>query len=282
MNLNKSLLFVALPLAILTGCGDQSAPGTALKAAAQVNGQAIAALQIDSELKKLGEVPADQQQPLANRLLGNLVDQEILAQQAIRAKLDESDELKMKIAAVRRQLLAEAQIAALTKDIPAPSDAEIKAYYDQHPELFANRRIYQLQELMIGSTPENQDKVQGLIAEAKHPKALVEALKAAGIPVAGRQSVKGAEELPSELLAKLKDMNPGQSITLGKAGKLTVLILAGIEARPVTEETARDMITRYLANAKKREKVEAELVQLRTQAKIEYQPPFAAAAPEKK
>lgn len=282
MNLNKSLLFVALSLLVITGCGDQSGSGTSMKAAAQVNGQAIAALQIEHEMKKLGEVPADQQQTLANRLLGNLVDQEILAQQAIRSKLDASDELKMKIEAVRRQLLAEAQIAALTKDIPAPGDAEIKAYYDQHPELFANRRIYQLQELVIGSTQENQEKVQGLIAEAKHPKALVESLKAASIPVAGRQSVKGAEELPSELLARLKDMNPGQSLTLGKAGKLTVLILAGIEARPVTEAMARDMITRYLTNAKKREKVEAELATLRTQAKIEYQPPFAAAAPENK
>ncbi|MFZ5484349.1 MAG: EpsD family peptidyl-prolyl cis-trans isomerase [Pseudomonadota bacterium] len=280
MNLNKSLLLATLPLLIITGCGNPS--DTPLKAAAQVNGQPIAALQIDSELKKLGEVPADQQQTLANRLLGNLVDQELLAQQAIRSKLDESDELKMKIEAVRRQWLAEAQVATLTKDIPVPSDAEIKAYYEQHPELFANRRIYQLQELMIGSTPENQEKVQGLIAQAKHPQALVESLKAEGIQVAGRQSVKGAEELPSELLARLKDMNPGQSLTLGKAGKLTVLILAGIEARPVTEAAARDMITRYLANAKKREKVEAELVKLRSQAKVEYQPPFAAAAPENK
>lgn len=263
-----------LSLLLMFGCG-KIQDGDQLKAAALVNGEFVAAAQIETEMAKLGQIPAEQSQTVANRILTNVIDQELLAQQAAQAKLDAQTEVRMKIAAARRQILAEAQIAAMTKAAVAPSETEIKAYFDGHPALFSQRRIYKLQELIASTSPENIAEARELANQAKGPKAFAEALQAKGIPVGARQVVKAAEDLPTELLAKLNAMQAGQTLTTEQGGKLNLLILADVEERPVTFEQASPMIVRYLANMKKREQIEAELKKIRAQAKIEYQPPYA-------
>ena len=105
----KLSLFAGLTLFTLvsvSGCGDKEA-GKALEAAASVNGQVVAAEQIENELKKLGQVPPDRSRDIANRILKNVLDQELLAQQAVQAKLADKSEVRMKIDAARRQILAE-------------------------------------------------------------------------------------------------------------------------------------------------------------------------------
>jgi EpsD family peptidyl-prolyl cis-trans isomerase len=269
---------ILAPVFLMAGCGDKEAGG-GLKTAALVNGKVVAAEQVEAELAKLGQIPAEQRQNIANRILQNVVDQELLAQQAAQAKLEGQADIQMKIAAARRQILAEAQIAALTKDDGAPAEAEIKAYFDGHPELFGKRRIYKLQELIANTTPENSATVRELASTAKGPRELAAALEAKGIPVAARALVKAAEELPTELLAKLSEMKPGQSLTSIKGGKLNLVILAEAEDKPVGYEQAAPAIMRYLTNMKKRERLAAALKSLKTQAKIEYTAPYGDIAP---
>lgn len=257
------------------GCGNKE-EGVELKAAARVNGQSIAASQIDAELEKVGKIPADQAQSIADRLVGKVIDQELLAQKAVQDKLDKQEDAQMKIAAARRQILAEAEIAALTKGIAEPTEVEVNAYFDAHPELFAKRSIYRLQELVAGTTPENLTAAQDIARQARSPRELVSALQAKGIPVGGREMVKGAEELPFELLAQLAPMKTGQWITTVQNGKLNMVILADIEPQPLKLEEAKPAIVRFLNNMKKRDLVEAELNKLKTTAKVEYLSPYTA------
>ncbi|NTV95110.1 MAG: peptidyl-prolyl cis-trans isomerase, EpsD family [Thiobacillus sp.] len=260
---------------VMSGC-DKKVASEETKAAALVNGQAIAAAQIEAELQKIGQIPPEQSGNIANRILKNVVDLELLAQKAVHAKLDSQADVQMKIAAARRQILAEAQMAALVKDAGNPSEAEIQAYFDGHPELFAKRAVYRLQELLAGTTPENIEEARKMAGQARSPRELAAALQAKGIPVGGREMVKNAEDLPSELLAKLSGMKAGQSITLEKNGKLNLIILADVEQQPVTLEKAKPVIVRSLTNMKKRDLVEADLKKLESEAKIEYKAPYAA------
>ena len=59
-------------------------------------------------------------------------------------------------------------------------------------------------------------------------------------------------------------------MTLTAPGSLNVLVLAGSQSQPLSQEQAKPMIERYLDNAKKREVAEAELKKLRDAAKVEY------------
>jgi len=266
-----------LTLALASGCGKEGG-GENLKPAAVVNGRIIAVEQVESELEKLGQIPADQSQLLANRILGNVVDQELLAQQAVEAKLDTQADVQMKIAAARRRILADAQIAAATKNIAQPAEAEIRAYFDGHPELFAKRRVFKLQELIATVPQGSQDLVREMARQAKNPRELAAALSAKGIQVGGRELVKPSEDLPADLLKQLSALKAGQSLTVLNGNKLDIVTVVGAEERPAAFEQAAPMIARYLANKQKREQTEAELGKLRAQAKIEYKPPYAAVA----
>lgn len=267
-----------LSLILLPGCTktDQAA---ALDPAAVVNGEVIAARNVEAEMEELGGVSAEQAQEIANRVLANAIDLELLAQQASQAKLDGQADVQMKLAAARRQILAEAQITALAKGLGPVGETETKAYFDAHPELFSKRRIYRLQELVATTTAENVEAVQALTKQARSPRELAAALQAKGIPVGVREAVKGAEDLPADLLARLNELSVGQSIASLQGNKMTLLILVGLEERPLDYEEAKPMIERFLANSAKRDKIETELKKYREQAKIEYRAPYADIKP---
>lgn len=283
MRIIKTLLPAGLGILslMLAGCG-KSDPVTASEAAALVNGEVVAARNIEAEMERLGGAAAGSSQEIANRVLANAIDLELLAQQARQAKLDGQADVQAKIADARRKILAEAQIAALAKGLGPVGEAEVKAYFDAHPELFGKRRIYRLQELVAGTTADNIEAAQALARQARSPRELAAALQAKGIPVGAREAVKGAEDLPADLLAKLNELAVGQYLTSVQGGKLTLLILAGLEERPLDYEEARPVIERYLANSAKRDKIEAELKKYRAGAKIEYRPPYSDIKPAEK
>lgn len=279
MQVNKAAIPVGIvSLMLMFGCSKMD-QGDQLKTAAVVNNQIVAAQQIEAELEKLGSIPAEQSQEVGNRILKNAIDLELLAQQAVQAKLDSQAEVQMKLAAARRQILAEAQIATLAKGLGPVGETETKAYFDGHPELFSKRRIYRLQEVVAGTTPDNVEEALTLANQARSPRELAAALQAKGIAVGAREAVKGAEDLPADLLAKLGSIEVGQYITSVQGGKLNLLILVGLEERPLSYDEAKPMIERYLANSAKRDKIEAELKKYREQAKIEYRAPYADIKP---
>jgi len=53
----------------------------------------------------------------------------------------------------QRQVLVEAYMEHLFKNLAAPTDSEIRDYYIRHPELFAQRKVYRVQELELQLDP---------------------------------------------------------------------------------------------------------------------------------
>jgi hypothetical protein len=69
-------------------------------------------------------------------------------------------------------------------------------------------------------------------------------------------------------------------MTFAVPGALNILVVAGSQSQPLTQEQAKPMIERYLGNAKKREAAEAELKKIKEKAKIEYLGEYAEAGKE--
>ncbi len=278
MRLNALAAF--LPLCFLlpfnAGCDRQHASTTPLKPAAILNGEVIAEQEVLAEVDKLGIKNADYRQTIANQVLKSLIDRQLLVGLAEQSKLAEKPEVKAQLALARNKILAEAEIEVLTAGLGKPADQAVADYYSGHPELFAQRRIYQFQELLIDTKPENIEQVKSRIGAAINLPELARGLSAEGIAMRGRQVTKSAEDLPADMLTKLNGMGKGQSLILAAGDKLNVIILSGFEESPITLEQARPAIERYLVNSKKREKVEVELDKLRKTARIEYQSPYAA------
>ncbi|MEW5787542.1 MAG: EpsD family peptidyl-prolyl cis-trans isomerase [Pseudomonadota bacterium] len=278
-RIGLSTLALALTL-VLAGCGDKKEEKGATQVAARVNSEEITVHQLNFELAKLGNMSPEQSKKVANQVLKAMVDQQLLVQKAIEEKVDRDPQVLQALEAAKRQVLSQAYLQKISGTPAQPSDAEIADYYAKHPELFAERRIYRLQEVNVQVTAENQAQVKAQLAQSGNMNDFAQWLKAQNIPARAGQTVKPAEQLPMELLPKLSKMKDGQAITMAGAGSLNILILAGSQAQPLNEQQAKPVIERYLANAAKRKVAEAELEKLRAAGKVEYMGEYAEAGKE--
>ena len=97
----------------------------------------------------MGQLDKSQAKLASKQVLAALVEQQLLKQQALNAKLDIDPRVQQAIESSKDQFLAQAYLEQLMQKAPKPSSSEIDAFYKEHPELFENRRIYRLQELEI-------------------------------------------------------------------------------------------------------------------------------------
>lgn len=275
-RIGLSTLALALTLG-LAGCGDKNEDKAAAPLAAKVNNDAISVQQLNHEVAKLGNLEPEQARKAANQVLKSMVDQQILVRKAIEDKVDRDPQVVMSLDAARRQILAQAYLQKLTADQAKPGDAEIADYYAKHPELFAERRIYRLQEINVPVTPANVEAVKARLSQSKNLNEFIEWLKGENIPARVGQSTKAAEQLPLEILPRLHQMKDGQAMTLATAGSLNIIVVAGSQTQSQSQEQARPVIERFLANSKKREAAEVELKKLKEKAKIEYLGDYADA-----
>lgn len=265
----------ALILALLlAGCGDKDEK-TATQVAAQVNGEEITIHQINFAMQRMNNVSPEQAKEASVQVLKGLVDRQLLVQQALEDKLDRDPQVAQALEEGRRQLLANAYVERLTANAAKPTDAEIQDYYDKHPALFSQRRIYKLQELVIRPPTDKAEALKARLSGSRSLNKLVDWLKAEQIPVRAAQTVKPAEQLPLELLPRLQALNPGQSVTMTGNGQFTILIIADAKTEPLNTQQAKPLIERYLSGARKREIAEAKLQDLKKKAKIEYKGEYA-------
>lgn len=269
---------LAAALAItLAGCGDKKEDKAASQVAAKVNGDEITVHQLNYELGKLGNLPPEKAKQAADQVLKSMVDQVLLVQTAMEQKIDRDPQVLQTLEANRRQVLSQALLQKLTANLGKPTDAEVADYYAKNPALFADRRIYRLQELNIKVTPENAEAVKAQLQNTRNLPDFVNWLKAQNIPARMGQSTKTAEQLPLELLPRLQQLKDGQAITFAAPGALNILILAGSQTQPLAQEQAKPMIERFLENAKRREASLQEVKKLQEKAKIEFIGEYASA-----
>jgi EpsD family peptidyl-prolyl cis-trans isomerase len=277
MKRTHAIAALTLLMAVaLGGCNEKKAEEVK-DVAAKVNGEAIGAGEVDRELGKAGQSLKSVPPTLSNQVLNILVEQRLLDQKARKDGMEKDPQVIRALQAAERQILAQAYLVKLTASAPKASDAEISEYYGKHPELFSQRRVYRLQELIIPVSAENVGAIKARMTAGANLNDLVNWLKSQNIPVRGNQSVKAAEQLPLDLAAKLQPLHEGQAVTVENPKQISVLVITGLQPQPYSEEQAKPMIERALLVAHKREIAKTDLEKLRAAAKIDYVAPFAEA-----
>ena len=282
MKLRYAPLIALTAIAILiSGC---EKPTTAVKSetVASVGDEKITQAELDAALARLGELSEAQTAEATGKLLQALIDQRLIAQAAQKAGLDKEPVVEIAMANASRQVLAEAYAERNFKDVAKPSDTEIAEYFEQHPELFSQRRIYRIQELDLQVEASRMADVEAKLKTSHSLGDFVNWVKEQGIEGKTAVAVKPAEQIPAALLARLSQMKDGQVAVLpGRPGHVVIQQLQESQLQPVTLEQARNAIERALTTQKRKELMEADLKKLREAAKIEYATGYAPAAEAK-
>lgn len=281
----KKLYLPLLVAALVVGCGDKKdEAATEEKAptqvAAKVNGTELTVHQVNYGLQRIPNLDKDQTKAASLQVVRNLVDQEVLLQKALSDKLDRDPAVVQALDAARRQILAEAYMSRKLGAPVEPSDAVVTDYFNQHPELFAKRKIYRLQEISIKAPKDKHDAIRAQLGASKTLEDFATWLKAENLPVKAAQGVKPAEQLPLEMLPQLAKMPDGQAMVVNTPDGLMVIVLADSQTQPVTLEQAKPAIARLLQTQARQKAAKAELDALKAAAKIEYMGEFVDAGKE--
>lgn len=263
--------------ALLVACGEKK-EAAASQTAAKVNKDEVTVHQINHVLQQQRNLKPEQLDAASRQVLERLIDQQLAVQKADEAKLDRDPRVLQQLEATRREILARAYLERVGEAAPKPTPEEIKAYYDEKPALFSQRRIYQIQEIGIEVPADQVPALRSKLAAAKSINDFVEYLRTSGYRYAGNQAVRSAEQLPLNSLDMLSKMQDGQAAIVPTPTGAQVIVLAGSRSQPVNEEQARPAIEQFLLNERRRKLVEDDIKALRSAATIDYVGKFAEAA----
>lgn len=262
---------------LLVACGDKKEKA-ASQTAAKVNKEEITVHQINFVLQQQRGLKPEQAEAAGRQVLERLIDQELAVQKADELKLDRDPRVVQQLEAVKREVLARAYAEKVGEAAAKPTPEEIKAYYDENPPLFAQRRLYNLQEIQIEAPADQVPGLRDKLAGSKNIAEFIEFLKASGLRFSGNQAVRSAEQLPLASLKTFSQMQDGQALMNPTPNGAVVIVLAGSRQQPVSEEQARPAIEQFLLNERKRKLLDDDRKALRAAAAIQYVGKFAEGA----
>jgi EpsD family peptidyl-prolyl cis-trans isomerase len=263
--------------ALLAGCGARD--GATTQTAARVNKDEITIHQVAAVLSQQPPVEPEQAKEAERQALERLIHRQLAVQKAADLKFDRDPKVVQAIESSRMDILARAYADKLGEAAARPSAAEIKQYYDAHPALFAQRKIYQVQEVAIQADARQIEALKAALPAMKSGDDLVAHLKANDIKFASGKAVRAAEQIPLSSLPALSKLAEGQALLNPTAGGVQAIVLLGSRSQPVDEAQASRAIEQFLINEQKRKIVADDLKNLRAAARIEYQGRFAASTP---
>lgn len=283
MKLTTPLILAALLAAIVSvaGCGKKEESGTKAKAAAtqvaaKVNKEEITVHQVNNVLARNRNIKPEAAFDAKREILNRLIDQALAKQAAIDTKLDRSPNIVQAIEAARNEILARAYLEKFAASQPKPTEEEVKKYYAEHPELFAQRRVFSIEEIVIEPNANLADQLREQVTNARSLQDIAAWLKSQDVKFATNRGIRAAEQIPLERLPRIQEMKDGTMQLFREGdGPFQILRIAASKAAPVDLATATPRIQQFLFNRRSAELVANELKRLRDKSEITYAGEFA-------
>jgi len=276
--MNRSIRISALLLALLAlgACNKDGATPTG-QVVAKVNGDEITIHQVNAAMARLGKLDEARAKEASKQVLNSLIDQQLLIKKAAETKLERDPAVLQALEGAKRQILAEAYLGKMLQGVSKPSATEVHDYYAQHPEMFEQRRVYRIQEILLDGNPETIKTAQEKLNQGKSLRELAQWLQAEKIPFNANESVKPAEQIPPEMLPRIHALKVGQTAIVSTGKSALIMNLVAARDQPVSEAQAKPAIESYLSNKKRNEFAQAEIKKMHDAAKIQYLGAFADA-----
>jgi EpsD family peptidyl-prolyl cis-trans isomerase len=266
-SISLLLALLIASLSVLQGCGKEEHQKAASQVVAKVNGDEISVHQINYVLTRSQGINPENADQAKKEILDKLIDQQLAIRQAEAAKLDRDPGVMQNIEASRRDILARAYLEKIVAAQTKPTVEEARKYYGEHPELFSQRRVYNLQEIMAPGAPIAD--IRQLVSQSKSMQEVAAGLKSRDIKFAANAGVRPAEQLPLNVLSQLQSAKDGQTVVVELPQGAMVLHVLASQTQPVAEAEALPRIQQFMANQRSGEAVANELKKLRSEAKIE-------------
>ena len=276
-------LWPAVAALALAACSRGSSETGASQLVAKVNKSEITVSQLNAALARVPNLNPESTKAASKQILQQLIDQELLVQKAREAKLDRNPGVVQALESARRAVLANAWLQQAGASVAEPSDQDVQAYFDQHPEYFTGRRVYDYRAIPIRTTAAQVQSIQQQVAATRNLDSVLSTVRAAGTAVVVNPVTQSSEQLPAPLRTRFAQAKDGDILSFPQANGIELIQLVGSRAEPVDMAQARPFIQKFLLEQRRKQHLEQEVASLRAAASIEYlgefKPAVSGAAP---
>lgn len=204
--------------------------------------------------------------------LDKLVDRLLLAQQARAQGIDKSPEYVNQLRRATEDLLINMLITRQAGTAPLPSADEISRYEASRPEMFANREVWTLQQI-IYPLPKDPALTAKIVA-AKTLDEVAQALSASGIQFARDSKQIDTAVFPPAVYAKLAGLKQGEPFIAPGPDRAIASVITARQPAPITGDQARKVALQAMKQEQIGQIAQQRVKSLKATAKIEYQPGF--------
>ncbi len=233
----------------LIGCGKKQETQAAVgQVIAHVGPDDVTQQELDNELR-LANVPSDKRSDeVVKAALSRIIERKYLVQQALAAKLDREPTVHLDLLRAREQILASAYAQReLQSKFSALSKSEIDAYIQAHPDQFAKRQLFQIEQITF--VP--QKDMEQLAASVKDFKSLdqVEAkMNELGIKYSRGPATLDSATMPEQMLKPLEARKPDDIFFIRSRTSASFFKVGSVEDKPLTPEESDFLAKRDLRN----------------------------------
>ncbi|MBL8554527.1 MAG: EpsD family peptidyl-prolyl cis-trans isomerase [Phenylobacterium sp.] len=284
MKATKLFAAVAVVAAMgLTGCdqikklaGGGKAKGQVV---ATVDGEEITNLELRAELGNFGSRDPAVMKAAQQQALQRIIMRRLLAQKAKDEKLDKTTDFTLQMKRGEETLLAQLYQRKLAAKLAQPSRTEAEAFVSSHPEMFANRRVLFVDQVIAAPSKITPDRLRPLKTLGE-VKAL---LDSEGVQYQENAAVLDTLSADPRLVAGINNLPPGEIFVIPQGGALLFNQVSSSRSAPLTGTVANAYAMNALRGQKAQQSVGKQLADLRKAAepKITYNPAFKP-PPEKK
>jgi peptidyl-prolyl cis-trans isomerase C len=265
---------IAVAVLTLAACnretGDEAPPEAGDVAVARVEGQTVWASDVKREAAAQGLIgegePLDQQSDLFRRVLDEVVDQKLLAAEAVNRGLDSSLTAQRRLDAARERVLGDMLVESVVEK--AVNDSAIRGLYQEQLKLSRQSEEIRARQIMVQSQADGEAIKKLLTAGASFDALAMERSSDAATRFNGGDlGYFTLDVMPDAYGVALKDVAVGQIVGpfQTEGGWVVLRVEDKRIEEPITLEAARPQIVRFLTYDQVRDLLE----RLRSAASIQ-------------
>jgi peptidyl-prolyl cis-trans isomerase C len=262
---------VALATAFCT-TGQAAAPQG--QVVAVVNGEEILLQDVDAQLADMN-LPATADRKAARiALIQQVVNRKIMAQEARKLGFDRDPGFIAQRRRAEEELLLSTFARRKMEAVPAPDGAAIARFMTENPHMFAQRKIYRIDQIQF-DMPADPATLKSL-QSAHSLDEVARALTGMGLKFQRGNGTMDSARIPARQLEQILRLPKGEPFVLpgSQPGKGLANVITGSEPLSVSQAEQRDIAAKAIRNQALAKIGEQQLNDAKAKAQIEYQPGY--------